>query len=244
MLISTLQQIGLNEKQAKIYLACLELGETSIKEIAKKAEIKRTTIYDIIDEMINSGYIKITTKGKKKRFIAINPDDLKIIIRKKEAMLAQILPDLKAISNIGGIKPKILFYEGIDGLKKTYDDTLGYRNEKMYQWASSDTLNIIGEEWLNNYIKRRVKKKIKALCVASDSEEIRQFKRLDKEQLREIRIIDPKKFPFKIEINIYGNRVAMISARDKIGIIIESEPIVNTLKMIFKLCWSNLPKNY
>jgi len=242
MIDSTLQEIGLTKKQAKIYLACLELGETSIKEIAKKSEIKRTTIYDLIDEMINCGYIKTTTRGKKKKFIAVEPEDLKIIIRKKEALLAQILPDLKSLSNISGIKPKILFFEGVEGLKKTYDDTLRHPNTEMYQWASSDTFNAIEAEWLFNYVKRRVKKKIKALCIASDSPEIREFKKSDKAQLREIKVIDPKKFPFKIELDIYGNRIAMISARDQIGVIIESEPIASTLKMVFKLCWDNLKR--
>ena len=70
MLLSTLKQIGLSEKQAGIYLAALELGETTVKEIAKKAEIKRTTIYDLLDEMIESGLIKQTIKESRKKFIS------------------------------------------------------------------------------------------------------------------------------------------------------------------------------
>ena len=34
-----LQQFGLNEKQAKVYLASLELGSTTIRRIADKAGV-------------------------------------------------------------------------------------------------------------------------------------------------------------------------------------------------------------
>lgn len=240
MIISTLKQIGLEDKQAKIYLACLELGETSIKDIAKKSGVKRTSIYDVIDEMVDSGLIKVTTREKKKRFIASEPEELKTIIKKREALLNQIMPQLSIINNSGSLKPKVWFYEGVNGLKKVYDDTLRTHNSTVYQWASSDMFNAIESEWLFDYVKRRVKAKVKALCIAADAPEIRDFKSHDKTDLREIKIVSKELFPFKIELDIYGNRVAMISGRDKMGVIIESKSIASTLKMIFKLCWLNV----
>jgi len=240
MLVSTLKQIGLEEKQAKIYLACLELGETSIKEIAKKSGIKRTSIYDIINEMVDSGLINITTRANKKKFVASEPEELKTIIKKREILLDQIMPQLGSINNSGLIKPKVWFYEGAGGLKKVYDDTLEHKDSVIYQWASSDMFDAIESDWIFDYVKRRVKAKIKALCIATDTPEIRDFKSKDVAQLREIRIVSKELFPFEIELDIYGNRVAMISGKDKIGIIIESKSIASTLKMIFKLCWANV----
>lgn len=240
MIISTLKQIGLEEKQAKIYLACLELGETAIKDIAKKSGVKRTSIYDVIDEMIDSGLIKVTTKQKKKRFVSSEPEELQTIIKKREALLNQIMPQLSLINNSGSLKPKVWFYEGVNGLKKVYDDTLIKHNSTIYQWASSDMFSAIEAEWLFGYVKRRVKAKVKALCIAADAPEIRDFKSNDKADLREIKIVPKDLFPFKIELDVYGDRVAMISGRDKMGVIIESKSIASTLKMIFKLCWLNV----
>ena len=62
----------------------------------------------------------------------------------------------------------------------------------------------------------------------------------DIDDLRSTKLIDAEKYPFNIEINIYKNRVAMISAKDKIAVIMESKPIASTMKMIFNLCWDNL----
>jgi len=240
MLITTLKQIGMEEKQAKIYLACLELGKTTIKEIAKKAEIKRTSIYDVIDEMINFGYIKTTTKGKKVKFIAAEPSELKEIIRKRESLLNQIMPSLNLINNVSSVKPKVWFYNGIEGIKQVYEDLLNYRDTEVYGWASDDSTNLLSPEWCNKYVERRSRRKILLKVIYPLTEVTKYYKNNDKSQSRISKTVDPKKYLFKMEINIYKNRVAMMSAQDKIGVIIESEPIAQTLKTIFNICWDNL----
>lgn len=243
MLISTLQQIGLEEKEARIYLANLELGKTSIKEIAKKSGIKRTTIYDIIDEMVNLGYIKTTVEGKRKRFVAVGPSELKAIIRKKEALLDEIMPELKDLSNLKGKKPKIWYFEGVDGLREAYEDTLKNKEKIIYQWASDDMLDVLGNDWALDYIKKRVRKKIFAQCIAINSEKIRGYKKQDKKQLRKTKTINPKNYPFNIELDLYGDRAAFISPKDKIAVILESPFIANTMKAIFQLSWESLGMN-
>lgn len=239
MLLSTLKQIGLEEKQAKIYLACLELGETSIKEIARKAEIKRTTIYDLIDEMINLGYIKATTRGKRKRFFPADPDELKIIIKKREALLDEVLPELKSLGSTSGIKPKMLFFEGKAGLREAYEQTLTEKNITIYAWASEDIVSVLGKDWADDYIRRRTKRGIKMETIVPETALIKKYAKFDKEQNRKIKLVDPKKYLFNIEINIFGNKVAIMSARDRLGVIIVSEPIAVALKMIFRMCWGS-----
>jgi sugar-specific transcriptional regulator TrmB len=240
MLVSILQQIGLAENQAKIYLASLELGETTIKEIAQKSGIKRTTIYDFMDELINSGIIRQTVRGKKKRFIAVDPKELEVLIKKREVLLAQILPALNAMNNATAAKPKVWFYAGVDGLKKVYEDLLNYKNIAVYGWASKDIPELFGKDWTFSYVKRRVSRNIEERVIYPQSETGDEYRKLDKEHKRKSKVIDPKKYRFEIEINIYKNRIAMTSAKDKIGIIIESQPIANTWKKIFEMCWDNL----
>lgn len=240
MLISTLKQIGLSENQAKIYLACLELGETSIKDIALKSGVKRTSIYDFIDEMINSGIIKQTIIGKKKKFVATDPEELRLLLKKREFLLEQILPDLKFLDNVNGSKPKVWFYNGIEGLKKAYEDLLNYKNTLVCGWASEDLVKLLGEEWIAVYVKKRVSQNIEEKMIYPLGEVSKKYLEKDKEHLRKSKIIDADKYKFDIEINIYNNRISMVSAKDKMAVIIESKPIVNTYKTIFQICWDNL----
>jgi hypothetical protein len=65
----------------------------------------------------------------------------------------------------------------------------------------------------------------------------------DIEQLRSSKLINPKSYPFSIEINIYGHqKIALMSAKEQTAIIIEGFEIHNTFKLIFQLLWDNLPE--
>lgn len=243
MLAQTLQQIGLEEKQAMIYVACLELGESSIKEIAKKAEIKRTTLYDIIDEMIAAGFIKTTTRGKKKRFLATEPNELQLIVKKRASLLEQVLPQLNSMNNSGKSKPKVWFYEGREGLKEAYADTLKY-NSELLSFASEHIVGALGKDWTEDYLKKRAKKEIHVRAIMPNTEFLSQeIIARDREQLRMTKTIDPKKYPFSIEINIYGRqKVALMSSREETALIIEGAEIYNTMKLIFEFFWDVLPE--
>ena len=243
MLLSTLKQIGLSEKQAGIYLAALELGETTVKEIAKKAEIKRTTIYDLLDEMIESGLIKQTIKESRKKFIAASPEELQILIQKRESLLGQIMPALNSMSNVDKVRPKIRFYEGREGLIEVYNDTLKHSGE-ILGFASEDVLKILGPDWALRYIKQRLHKKIYYKGIVPKSALLeKDFVNQNQQQLRSTKLIDGQKYPISNEIMIYGHqKIAIISPKDSIGLIIESAEIYRTQKSIFELLWDNLPE--
>ena len=242
MLLSTLQQIGLNEKQAKIYLAALELGETTVKEIAKQAGIKRTTIYDLLDEMIANGLLKQTIRETRKKFIAASPAELRLIIQKREALLSQIMPALSSMSNVDKVRPKIRFYEGREGLLEIYADTLKHSGE-ILAFASADVLHL-GKGWVEHYIQQRVRKKIYYKGILSIPPSIeKEFVSHDQAQMRSSKVIDSQKYPFSNEIMLYGHqKIAIISPKDAIGVLIESAEIHRTQKSIFELLWDNLPE--
>ena len=55
-MFTALQNVGLDEKTAKVYMAVLALGTSSVKTIAEKAELKRPTVYLHLDELMQKGY--------------------------------------------------------------------------------------------------------------------------------------------------------------------------------------------
>ena len=61
-----LEKLGLNKKEAQIYLAALESGETNIEGLSKKSKIKRTTVYDIVESLKEKGLLSSTFSKKKK----------------------------------------------------------------------------------------------------------------------------------------------------------------------------------
>ncbi len=239
----TLEQFGLEGKKADVYLAALELGSTTVIEIAKKAGIKRTTCYDILMDLIKEGLVSEIIKGKKRFFIGESPEKIQKDLQRKESLFSEILPQLRSIHNISGIKPKTRFYEGLEGVREVYWDILKYSGE-FVAFGSEDVVNILGEKWTEDYIKVRVKKNIHVRAILPKTEYLeKEIKGRDQEQLRATKLIDIKKYPFSIEIDIYGHqKVALISNKEQLAVIIESAEIFNTMKFIFELAWDLLPE--
>jgi len=238
-----LEQLGLEGKKADVYLACLELGGSSVIDIAKKANIKRTTAYDILVDLQKSGLVSQTIQGKKRLFIGEDPEKIKRDLERKEAAFSEILPMIKSLYNVKGTKPKIRFYEGVDGLKECYLDTLKYSGE-ILALGSEHAARVLSTNWLLSYVKDRVKKKIYLKAIVADSQLVRkEFLSKDREQMRISKTIDSGKYPFSIEINIYGHqKVFLMSPNEQIGLIIEGLEIHKTLKSMFELIWDLLPE--
>lgn len=238
-----LEQFGLEGRKADVYLASLELGSATVIEIAKKASIKRTTCYDILQDLMGNGLVYETTKGKKRLFIADDPEKIQKKMQEKEKLFSDILPQLKSLHNVSGVKPKIFFYEGLEGVRDMYDDILKYSGE-FVAFGSEDVVRILGEQWTEDYIKRRVKKGIRVRAILPRTEYLeKSIQGRDQAHLRATKLVDIKKYPFSIEIDMYGHsRVALLSSKEALGVIIESTEIYRTMKLVFELIWDNLPE--
>lgn len=238
-----LAKFDIEGKKADVYLATLEVGSASVADIAKKAEIKRTTTYDILVDLEKAGLVYGTMKGKKRLFVAEDPDKLRRNIEEKEKMLKEMLPQLRSFYNVKGTKPKIRFYEGKEGLRQVYADTLLFNGE-ILAFGSDDVVKVLGLDWTREFLKKRIEKGVRMRVVAPKTTLLeRDFVSHDQKQLRSTKLIDAKKYPFSIEIDVYGHqKVALMSSKEEIGIIIEGVEIHNTLKLIFELLWDTLPE--
>ncbi|MFZ2881908.1 MAG: helix-turn-helix domain-containing protein, partial [Candidatus Moraniibacteriota bacterium] len=234
------QIFGLNEKEAEIYMATLELGEATGFQIYKKTSLKKPTVYYILDELQKRGLVVLTKKGKKKYYIAESPTKIQEDLENKLKSFNSILPQLLSVYNIQAVKPKLRYYEGKDGIKEVYADTLKYKDE-ILSFSSENVVSILGEDFSLDYIRKRVKKNIPIKSIVPNLENIQEkFLNKNQEQLRSAKLIDPKEFNFPIEINIYANKVAFMSFRDELAVIIESDEINKMMKLLFSFFWNKL----
>jgi len=241
-LILTLKNFGLSEKEARIYLALLELGTTTIQPVAKKSGVKRTTIYTVLENLKKIGLISEFHKGAKTFITAEDPNYIYKIINEKRGKIQLALPELRLLYNTLSTKPKVRFYEGKNGIKQVYQDTLDEGKEILcfVNWYSM--VKSMPDFW-ESYINERVKRNINVRALAEKSKQSEYYKKREKEELRQLRFLPQTALSFNTEINIYGNKVAMLTfVKEFIGIIIESEQITNTWRMVFEIIW-NVSKN-
>ncbi len=239
-LTKTLQSLGIGDKQVAVYLAALELGTATVGEVAKKAGIKRTSVYNFLPEMKTAGLISEIKKGRTNLII---PSDPQMLIARTQENLTNVksaLPELLGLFNLPAHKPKVRFYEGVEGIKTAYQDILD-TGDTIYGFSDYEKMfTLMPADYLWSFPPERVKRKIKFYCIAQDGPKGREVKKQDKEHWRETRLA---KTDFETEINIYGNKVAMMSfRRPGAAVIIEDTAIAKTLKSVWKAWWENLPK--
>ncbi len=240
---NALQTLGLNQKESDVYFSLLTMGAGTVSEISKRAQINRTTAYDVLGSLSTKGLIVISGKEPKQEYRCENPDKilnfLKRDIEKREENYRYaevLLPELKSIYKVGS-RPQIKFYEGEKGLQDVYEDTLT-STETIRAYAAVDDVNRGIPNYFPKYYKRRATKNIAIRAIFPDTEVARERSSLDKLERRESLLVPFKEFNFVPEINIYDNKVIIASWREKLGIIIESEEIADAMKKIFELAWA------
>lgn len=248
--IELMEKIGLDERESQVYLTLLEYGPLSASLIARKTNLGRTYIYDIAEDLKEKGLISETEHQKMKTFVAEPPERLvtylenrKSQIEKYKGQLSTILPTLVALHQPSAVLPKIKFYEGREGIKAIYGDTLKGKHKEILQSVSvKDILESPGKTFMSKYIKRRAQLNIKAKAI-HDIEGYAGDKKTgynsvtSKEFLREVRY-PKRKVDFTAMIMIYGDKVAMMSTqKENFGFIVESREFTNTMREYFEAMW-------
>lgn len=244
MLIEELEGIGLNENEAKAYLALLELGEASVAQIASKAKLKRPTMYLIAESLKEKGLVGMVKKRKKTLFLAKDPRKIIEMLEERKEKINRVMPQLLSITNFIDKKPQIEFFEGQEGIKEMYRDTLNYPNQEMLAFFSDSYVGFLDESFVENYyFPKRVEKKIWARVILPDQEAMRKIAANDVAHLRKTKIVPKGTYNISIEINIYGkNKVGIVSFEEQFALIIKSSRIYESLRNIFNLAWDLLPE--
>lgn len=249
-----LEKIGLTKNEAKVYVTTLQLGQASVAKLARMAAIHRVAAYPLVESLVKKGLLTMVRQKGGYAVIANHPrqfqsliDDEKLSLRKVEIKYSDILPDLLAIFNKSNSSPTVKYFEGVQGLAQINTDilhTLSSLPEKeriTYSYSNPNILDDRFEEYMNKeegYINRRIGKMIRNKVIALDGPITRDIAKRDEQELREMIILSPSLFPFKNDITIYSNKIAIDALQHElVGVIIESAEIVEDQIAIFNLAW-------
>ena len=234
-----LENLGMHEKKAAVYLACLELGNATAYLIAKKVGLKRPTVYDIANQLMREGLLHKSMRGNVKYFSSADPEKLIHLLETKEKNIREAMPELQNLYNSPKAKPLIRYFEGKEGIIEMYEDSLRScrKGDEILAYVGEDVLQHI-QKYAEDYVARRVEKGIVLRGIYKKNPELAKYTGKSREQLRVARSLDEKYFPVNNETNIYKNKIAIASyGTEMFGMIIESEEIARSQKAIFELAW-------
>jgi sugar-specific transcriptional regulator TrmB len=236
-------ELGLSPKETVVYLALLELGPSTASEVARRAKINRTTSYDILESLVGDRLVSAVGETKVQQYAAESPEKVLTLLERRiseaQARLkaAQVLlPQLLSVYSRKQ-KPRVKFYEGNDGVKEAFEDSLNAKGELMAYAVGDDMTTSIPLKYFQDYFRRRTARGIRVRVIAPDDAGSRAVVANDKSELRTSVLVPKERFHFSVEVNIYNNTVLMVSWREKFAIIIESEQIADMQKKSFELAW-------
>lgn len=229
-----LQDIGLSQTEAKIYLATLELGNSNVSDISKRAEIKRPTCYLSLDSLFGKGFVTKVQKKGTTMYSAEKPELLLNKFKEKMNNFKDLLPFFEAKFNKGP-KLKIRYYEGKEELWNIYTKVL-FPSKEIY-FFGADILKIqeifpdLLPYWKRNFAN---KQKDTKEIFSYNKDAVEEMKKESKH--REVKIM-PKDLPVFAGSVITDNKLFIVSLDIFFGVLIESDDLAKTYKNFFLLAW-------
>lgn len=242
-----LSSFGLNDKEIKVYMACIQLGTDTAFNIARRSGIKRATTYLVLSSLVGRGLVMRRATPKALLFSATNPEGLLSQLEVKKKEFEAVLPSLLAIYNSQPEKPSIQIFEGVDGVNRVYQEAIEFlRNDKdvIFYGDISYLKNhpILLKSWLKE--TRSARGHIRELFSfnAFHEEYARKVKE-NENSMHEVRMLQSRTDVFLSDNALFGNKLIIFSTQKNLfAIVIENKEVVATYKTMFELAWDTSKK--
>lgn len=244
LLSTSLAEIGLTDNEAKVYCAALSLGVSSILKIARASNIKRTTVYSVVESLKQKGLMRIEIKGLKKVYAAENPQKLEQVINERHSKLQQLIPQFSALYNLPSGENFIKYYEGVKAVQSVYEElliTVQPKDEYMVI-ANLDFWMKQDPDYFKKFIERRGKLNINIRLLLLDTDLARHFKKFEKNYNEKIKFL-PKATSLTTNIVIIPQKIMFQHIVAPIAaIVVENKSFIQTHQELFEILWNMLPE--
>jgi HTH-type transcriptional regulator, sugar sensing transcriptional regulator len=234
-----LEELGLSNAEAKVYLALLKMGQSKSGDIITSTDLQSSTVYHTLSALMSKGLANYILKGKIKYFQAESPETFLVFLEEKKKRFNAILPTLKKSESFAKQKQAAKVYEGINGLKIAYNDILSSLSAGEEYYFFQITKNeLIKDEMFKFFRIFQMKRaeagiKVKALALKSTEEVTKQvFQNLKHTKLKFVNEFLPG------GIIIYRNKVIILDwIETPTAIVISSNAIAGSYKKFFDEKW-------
>lgn len=230
-----LQQLGLTDCEADVYLYLLEHGIASPPELALGTAIARTNCYHVLGRLKERGLIEEQQRGKRKVYVARDPRALLEGLEQKREMVQKLLPDLRGLYSVPKNKPKIRFYEGWEEVKEIYWETT--RAEEVRALGSTKRLSDLDSQFLHQYWGLIKKRGVifYDILTAGSKESMEEFRTI-LGALYDVSLLPSDYGDIPTDILIWDDNVALIALNEPIfGTVLTNASLAKTFRVILDI---------
>lgn len=238
-----LEKIGLDKKEATLYLTLASLGSASAYKIAKVSGIKRPTAYVLLETLREKGLVLKTPHAKRSMFVA-RPLLEYVEERKKDLRAAESFA--ASITHAKESVPNVLYFEGVQGHKDARYYRLpppGSTNRSIYgHLENTGTILEQYVQWHHEMMKRDISFRI----LVSKKDLKKYFADLEELATQyssyEVRTSDSFDFPKNISVEIESDLIRINYPDTLESVIVENKRVVQVYSQLFDLAWEHSEK--
>lgn len=245
MITQALKSLGLNENEIIIYSELLSIWSSVASTIAARTKINKSTVRYICRELEKKGLIFSIKKDNTFVYSPESPNRLHNLIKEeknklkeKENNIEKSIEYFESFKNQKTTIPQVIFYEGKEWLEKLYNKILDLK-EPIDSFEDNWEMFQAIPEFVDYFIGERKNRKIYNRVICPSKNAINEE---SKEELRSVKMIDEKLFPFTWDIKICWNHVSIMSfiENNSVAISISDENIANNFRVLFEYMWKEI----
>lgn len=248
-----LQEFGLSEKQAEIYVLLIQKQELRIQEIVNATRIPRSSIYENLKVLEKLGLVE---KVIEENFAKIRPyplDSIRNSLQEKTLELQALMKDLgllqkellvsRALSNF---PTEVRYYKGKVGARQVLWNTFK-ASGKLCVYSEWGRGAYVGMEFYRKFVAESKRRLVSERVITNSAERILDSIRtytgsdISRSKAEDIRFLQESQITLRGEVFMYNNTYAHIFLKDKeiTGFEIESKAFVETQSAIFDFFWQS-----
>ncbi|MBI5369854.1 TrmB family transcriptional regulator [Candidatus Uhrbacteria bacterium] len=242
MFVELFQNLGLSKNEAEIYEALLELGEASVSTISAKTNVNRRNVYDVLDRLMDKGLVFPLLQKGDNRYKPSEPAKLMEMVKEKETMLDDNLPELEKLYRSQPKEDEVYIYHGPEGWKNYMRDMIRLGEPAYFIAAKGAWLDARVKNFFPQFYKEAKRKKIPFQHLF-DHEVKTDFPQILKYVGTNYKFL-PKGYSAPGAIDIFGNQVNILSNIRLGGFdeefrftVIVNEQIAESFRIWFRLMW-------
>ncbi len=242
-----LEDAGFSHHQAVVYDYLIKHGPSLASTVARHTHIARTLMYRVLDELIALELVSRTDEqGAVARYTPAHPVKLheyaehqKQAAEHTAAAIGSVVDTLTGEYNKSLGRPGVVFFEGTEGVRRVYDDTIANNKSKRLQVLRSHLdSQTLGTAFYREYAQRRVRNNIFTEIISpTPTHDPRTTKDTGLHKIRR----SMRDWRVPAEIDIYDDKVAIVAFDEPlIGTIIEKKAVADTMRALFSYVWETL----
>src|SRR3989338_11337256 len=239
-------ELGLTEKESKIFFELGSLGASPISVWAKHCGIKRSSMYVILERFLTQGLVTTFIHKGILHVQAIPMAEIPAILYDKETRLQNTrdlfinsLPNLQKLEKTHNIKPKVRFFEGKSQVETMYEEVIKEKSFKAF--FHPERVKASMPEYFHKIPQALKANGGKAKELLIRCKEAEEYINLYQSDRHEIALL-PRAITFSSDTIITKEKIYLVgySSSDVIATEIWNEELAQTQSILFDIIWSSV----